>query len=448
MTLPSQLHRRLPRLVPLVALCLPFPGLAGAPDGHWRGELEFRGDSMAVELRIGPGPGGPSVLLDIPSLLMAREPVPAQPSASGLSVELPFGLGPISFAPDGDRAAGRKPLGDDELEWAFERSPPPALRFEDVGFHSGGARLAGTLVVPEGPGPHPAVVLVHGSAAGTRARWAYRSWADFFAGLGVAALAYDRRGEGASGGEANASLDTLADDAAAAVAWLRARPDVDAGRVGLKGGSQGAWIAEAAAARAGNVDFLVLTSAPAGTPREQHLQQLAYGMRADGRPEDEVQDALAYAGLYFYVARTGRGWKTLEDEVARARAAPWGEYVDQPRSPEDLRWWSENHDFQTMPVLARLHMPVLLLYGADDWIVPPVENAALLKSRFGSPALVSVRVFDRADHRLEVPAGTDSSGRWRWPRVAEGVIPAIAGWLDAAIDAGTAPGEAAAPPID
>jgi alpha-beta hydrolase superfamily lysophospholipase len=68
---------------------------------------------------------------------------------------------------------------------------------ETVHFASGDITLAGTLVFPEGSQPHPAVVLLHGSGPQKRdlvtARW--------FAAEGIAALAYDKRGVGQSGGD-------------------------------------------------------------------------------------------------------------------------------------------------------------------------------------------------------------------------------------------------------
>ena len=68
---------------------------------------------------------------------------------------------------------------------------------ETVHFANGDIALAGTLVLPEGSQPHPAVVLVHGSGPQKRdlstARW--------FAAEGIAALAYDKRGVGESGGD-------------------------------------------------------------------------------------------------------------------------------------------------------------------------------------------------------------------------------------------------------
>ena len=71
------------------------------------------------------------------------------------------------------------------------RSP----RQEEVRFQNGQVTLAGTLYVPSGSGPHPAVIFIHGS--GDDSRETYRYYADILARRGIAVLIYDKRGVGA-----------------------------------------------------------------------------------------------------------------------------------------------------------------------------------------------------------------------------------------------------------
>ena len=85
-------------------------------------------------------------------------------------------------------------------QWSATAAPSARLpsRQLEVRFRSGGVTLAGTLTLPPGAGPHPAVAWVHGSGRTTRAYLP-----DFQALLlhhGVAVLAYDKRGVGQSGG--------------------------------------------------------------------------------------------------------------------------------------------------------------------------------------------------------------------------------------------------------
>src|SRR5579859_3628637 len=114
----------------------------------------------------------------------------------------------------------------------------PALRArqEPIHFSSDGFTLAGTLYLPAGIGPHPAVVLFHGS--GPQARYEFEG--HWFAEHGVAALTYDKRGVGDSTGDfRSVPFMTLCDDGLAAIQLLKALRDIDPRRIGVWGLSQG-----------------------------------------------------------------------------------------------------------------------------------------------------------------------------------------------------------------
>ena len=101
------------------------------------------------------------------------------------------------------------------------------------------------------------------------------------------------------------------------------------------------------------------------------------------------------------------------------------------RRLQDLAWWQANHDFQPRLFLPHIKVPVLALYGGGDWMTPPSANAPLLEEliRSGGNEDVTVVVFPRADHRVELPMGPDEEGRWRWPRIAPAMLETVAAWL-------------------
>ena len=120
------------------------------------------------------------------------------------------------------------------------------LRTEEIGFVSHGVTLSGSIVFPAGD-IHSAVVFVHGSGKQSRDL----KLAERFAKAGIAALVYDKRGAGKSGGEyegnqnvSEKNIALLADDAAAA---LKAPDQSSIGikdvPVGFVGISQAGWIA-------------------------------------------------------------------------------------------------------------------------------------------------------------------------------------------------------------
>lgn len=114
---------------------------------------------------------------------------------------------------------------------------------ESVSFKSGGETVAGYLALPDSPGRHPAIVVIH-------EWWGLNDWvkeqADKFAQQGFAALAVDLyRGKSATApDEAHELMRGLPQDRAirdmkAAFAYLAARSDVNKSRIGSVGWCMG-----------------------------------------------------------------------------------------------------------------------------------------------------------------------------------------------------------------
>ena len=158
------------------------------------------------------------------------------------------------------------------VRWRGEQGTRLPVRQLEVRFPSGRNTLAGTLWLPAGRGPHPAVAVVHGSGAVTRAEDGV--FASFFASRGIAVLRYDKRGIGQSGGlypgeSAGATeIDSYARDAAAAARFLTKQPEIDRQRLGLAGRSQAGWIMPHAAVREPAIRFLVVLAGPTVTQGE------------------------------------------------------------------------------------------------------------------------------------------------------------------------------------
>lgn len=89
-----------------------------------------------------------------------------------------------------------------------------------VEFSNGEVKLAGSLLLPRSEAPVFAVVFVHGAGHNTRNQ--HREIGEYFASQGIAALIYDKRGTGKSGGvyESSPPYENLVNDALAAVALL------------------------------------------------------------------------------------------------------------------------------------------------------------------------------------------------------------------------------------
>src|SRR6267142_6615271 len=135
---------------------------------------------------------------------------------------------------------------------------------ETVTFRNGGIEFTGTLELPDGPAPYPAIVLLTGSDPSPRDAPFFEDLRRRFTERGFAALSFDKRGVGDSGGkyEETPDFDVAAGDGLAAVQLLRGRPDIDSTRVGVWGVSQGGWLALLMAAKSPRVAFVINVSGP------------------------------------------------------------------------------------------------------------------------------------------------------------------------------------------
>jgi len=298
-----------------------------------------------------------------------------------------------------------------------QRAPRVRIYTEEtVTFANGDVRLAGTLTLPSGPGPHAAVVFVHGSGPGPREYSV--SYADRLARSGIASLAFDKRGSGASTGDwRQADFGILADDVLAGVQSLRRNPRIRADKVGLFGISQAGWIIPLAASRSKDVAFVVPVSGGAVTPAEQELWRQRQNLEFLGVAERFINvERKAAAMAYDWQRRNQLGSMLLPN----------------PFTDDNLNMF---HDAPA--VLRAVHQPVLAIFGGKDTLTPPHESAALWAAalRQGGNRDYSVRLFPSGTHGLEEAGRTGSPlevvAERRW---VPGYFDTIVGWIHHHVD--------------
>jgi dipeptidyl aminopeptidase/acylaminoacyl peptidase len=148
------------------------------------------------------------------------------------------------------------------------------LDYQEIQFDNGDLRLAGMLFVPEGEGPVPVAVIIHGSGTSFRNNTWYLSVARHLQTNGIAVLLPDKRGsESSAGNWVGADFHQLAGDTLAAVDFVRAQEQFAGSRIGLIGLSQGGWIAPVAAAEDGGIDFVVSMSGATVATNRQLLHE-------------------------------------------------------------------------------------------------------------------------------------------------------------------------------
>ena len=305
-------------------------------------------------------------------------------------------------------------------------SAEPPYTSEEVHFDDRGVTLAGTVLRPRSPGKHPGVVFLHGS--GPEGRWANAFVADYLARNGIVALIYDKRGVGGSTGDGKTStLEDLARDGQAAVDLLARDPEVDSRTLGIYGHSQGGFIAPIVAADS-RVRWIIDADGNVGPQYWQDMYRVrtALEKRFHG---DTLRAAWNLYREFLDVARNDADHAKLRSDIARARPAAW---VDALAIPDDgdwiWNWYAKVGNDDNRAAWARVKVPVFLLYGGNDEVVPAKESIKTIGSILAANGnhAVTVRVLPHADHTLRIPP-SDSTG---WPRYAPGFPAVVRDWID------------------
>jgi uncharacterized protein len=303
-------------------------------------------------------------------------------------------------------------------------------RAEEVRFHNGTVELAGTLYMPRGPGPFPAVVMVHGAGSGRRDEYAF--YARWFAAHGIAGLAYDKRGTGASTGKRwEADYVDLSRDALAGLRFLQSRDRIDPRRVGVMGISEGEWVGLLAAVEAGDAAFLIVVSPSGRSPAEQVLYEVEGNLRRSGVAEEAIRQALDLNRRVFAFVRSGEGREALAADLEAARRQPWygtAKLPDDLGGAGDWAWWRSVMDFDPLPYWSRLGCPVLALSGGRDPKNPAADAQKRIRGALlaGGHQRFTGRIYPRAEHGLIewwLP------GRLPPPRFARGYLDLLISWV-------------------
>jgi uncharacterized protein len=300
-----------------------------------------------------------------------------------------------------------------------EPRPPFPYRAEDVTYPGQGVDLAGTLTLPQGPGPFTAVVLVTGSGQQNRdeelfGHKPFLLLADLLTRAGYAVLRVDDRGVGGSGGSLyEVGYDELTGDVVAGVEFLRGRPEIDKAKIGLFGHSEGGYLVPLAAQRT-QVAFAVLMAGPAVPGEEVLVLQNQLLLESAGAPPEVVGQQVAYvrelvAQLRAEDYETASALATWQLEQQAAGLPP-----EQQPSPEQIqaqvaatvnpyyRAWGV-HD--PGPALQALRVPVLAFFGGADLQVPAGQNEPAMRTQLAGNPDATVRTLPGLNHLMQ-PAST------------------------------------------
>lgn len=351
----------------------------------------------------------------------------------------------------------RRQAREPTLGRAQEPVPPLPYREEEVAFvNPGGVKLAGTLTLPPGPGPFPAVLLITGTSAAygdrDKSMFGHKPYlvlADQLARRGLAVLRYDGPGVNGSGGSAYEPPDHAASaaDALAALAFLKAHKEIEPKKIGLIGYSwDGCVVAPAATSRFKEAAFLILLG-PSGLPGGENQALLWDADLKIAGADEKSRDRhrLVNAILSRLLRENPEDLRAIHkfEEAWTKELAPLAA-IEPPITKTVLKARFNNllvpgmrflYTHDPRPDLRGVACPVLALSGEKDLESPPRENlpqvVAVLKEAGNTD--VTVRELPGLNHLLQTsktghpaeyigieetiaPAALELVTHWAWDR--------------------------------
>ena len=223
-------------------------------------------------------------------------------------------------------------------------------------FKSGGQQIIGTLHLPKTNRKTPLIILVHGWGGNSLGAWntVFVKAARTFTKSGFAVLRFDFRGSGNSQGEfENQTISSMLLDLKNIIDQIAKHEAINSNKIALIGHSQGGYIS-------------ILH-----TPKDKRVKAVVLWM---GRTAD-LKDFWS---------------KTTFEDIKRKGYAVWDEYKVLNKT-----YVADSAKYNSESALRKIRIPIGMIYGELDTIVPPSEGLRVKKLAKGTKEL---KIFKDLDH--------------------------------------------------
>jgi len=290
---------------------------------------------------------------------------------------------------------------------------------ERMSFTSNGIEIESAIITPDGPGPHPGIVLLAGSGGSHQEydKVSMRIHTNYFLSRGFAVFVYTKRGSGKSGiNYSHVTFQDLIADALAAVRTFRNHNKVDADNIGLRAVSESGWFAPEVALIDGNIKFIINRVSPPIPWMDVVAHEVKVELINSGFTNVEIDNEvipLTRRIWQFFIdaekdndamesERIAIGEKIAEMESREQRFKDYyGGYKLADYNQETYKARASRYSYNPQPFLNKINIPMLYLYGGVDQNVPTKECVSFLntfKQIYKNE--ITIKIFPDADHYM------------------------------------------------
>ena len=311
-----------------------------------------------------------------------------------------------------------------EIEYEYE-TPEYADQdvFEEVNVTVGTGEweLPGTLTIPKGEGPFPAVVLVHGSGPNDRdesigPNKPFKDLAWGLASKGIAVLRYEKRTKEypvQSAAQTNFTLqDEVIDDTIGAIDILNATGRIDQERMFVLGHSLGGMIGPRIAEQDNRLAGLIILAGPTRGLEDLFLEQTTYLANLDGEIDENEAIQIAY----------------IQEQVEKVKELNISEgelILGVPKT-----YWQYLAGYNPVETAKNLSIPLLILQGGRDYQVTLDGDFSVWNETFYGDDNVTLKAYEMLNHLFISGSGPSTGAEYLvMGHIEEEVIDDITQWI-------------------
>ncbi|OEC85119.1 MULTISPECIES: alpha/beta hydrolase [Methanobacterium] len=287
--------------------------------------------------------------------------------------------------------------------------------------------LPGTLTVPDGSGPFPGLVLVHGSGPNDRDETIgpnkiFKDIAWGLASKGIAVLRYDKRTFVHAKQLTPDLVDQMTakeeviDDALLAIDLMCKTEGIDPKRVFYLGHSLGATLAPRIAQQDNGLAGIIIMAGITRSIEETILDQFTYLYNLDGNMTEQQKAEL----------------DDLKEKVDKLKDPEFIENISRQDLPlaMPVDYWKDLHNHDTVAIVKTLSMPILVLQGGRDYQVLESEDFKGWKDALNHRENATLKVFPELNHLFIAGEGKSSPQEYMVEgHVEKEVINSLVEWI-------------------